>query len=207
MTARGDHRGALILSGEVVGCLYYFCFESYYLAGGAAIHWSTQGTEELNDACESVCACRLVLLSARCQGGVNGLSAISGAQLVYPNEHNSNSTPANCKEGICLLTPVQSEKSQGIWIYMRTMLLILVQWAISGDAYMPACTNTNNNQTLMALLKSSDPHCWAEIIFCLSENFFVLVIGACRAAKCCPVSWSTYFDICTRKWFQLFPWK
>lgn len=70
---------------------------------------SKQGTtEELNDACVSVCACRLVLLSARSQGGVNGLSAISGVQLVYPNEHNSNSTPANCKEGICLLKLLQS---------------------------------------------------------------------------------------------------
>lgn len=26
--------------------------------------------------------------------------AISGAQLVYPDEHNSNSTPANCEEPI-----------------------------------------------------------------------------------------------------------
>lgn len=46
----------------------------------------------MNDACVTVCACRLVLLSAQRQGGVNGLSAISGAQLVYPNEHNSNSS-------------------------------------------------------------------------------------------------------------------
>lgn len=61
-----------------------------------------------------VCACRLVLLSAQCQDRVNGLSAISGAQLVYPNEHNSNSTPANCKEGICLLMLLQSLKSLGI---------------------------------------------------------------------------------------------
>lgn len=140
MTARGGYRPVVILSWEVVGCLYCVCFESCYCAGGAAVHWSKQGTEEMNDACVSLCACRLVLLPAHCQGGVNGLSAISGAQLVYPNEHNSNSTPANCKKGICLLTLLQSWKSLRMWIYMRTMPvhLILVHWTISVGAPMSA---------------------------------------------------------------------
>lgn len=138
MTARGGYRVVVILSREVTGPLYCFCFKSYYWADGAAMHWSKQGTEEMNDACVSLCACRLVLLSAHCQGGVNGLSAISGAQLVYPNEHNSNSTPANCKEGICLLTLLQSWKSLRMWIYMRTMRVLLVQWTISVGALMSA---------------------------------------------------------------------
>lgn len=65
----------------------------------------------MNDACV-LCECRLVVLSALCQGGVNGLSAISGAPVVYANEHNSNSTAVNCKEDICLLTLLQSWKSE-----------------------------------------------------------------------------------------------
>lgn len=78
-----------------------------YLSAGAKMHSSTRGGE-LKDACVSVRACRLVSLSAQCQDGVNGPGAISGAQLVYPNEHDSNSTPANCKECICVLTVLQS---------------------------------------------------------------------------------------------------
>lgn len=90
------------------GCL---CFELCYLAGGAAMQLSTQGTEELNDACVSVCACSLVLLSAQCQGGVNGLSAISGTQHVYPNEHNSKSS--QLQRMLLLWTLLQSWKIPG----------------------------------------------------------------------------------------------
>lgn len=128
--------------GDAAGHLYCFSFASCYLTGLCSDALRKTGTEELNDACVSVCECRLVLLSAQCQGGVNGLSVISGAQLVYPNKHNSNSTPANCKGGICLLIPLQGKKSSGIWICTRTMLvlLIVVQWAISLDPHMPAIT-------------------------------------------------------------------
>lgn len=127
--------------GEAAGHLYCFCFESCYLAGlcsDASRKTGNRGVEWC--LCVLVCECRLVLLSAQCQGGVNGLSVISGAQLVYANKHNSNSTPANCKACICLLMPLQSKKSSGIWIYTRTMLVphIVVRWTISLDAHMPA---------------------------------------------------------------------
>lgn len=91
--------GGGILSGEVVRHLYCVCFESCYLAGGAVMHSSTQGTEQLKDACVSLCACRLVLLSAPCQGGVNSLGAISGAQLVYPDENNSKLHSSQLQRG------------------------------------------------------------------------------------------------------------
>lgn len=74
-----------ISSEEVVGHQNCFHFESCYLNGGALKY-------TLNDACVSVCTCRLILLSAQCQGGVNGPSAISGAQLVYRTPMNTTAT-------------------------------------------------------------------------------------------------------------------
>lgn len=112
---------------------------------------------------------------------------------------NSSSTPANCKEGICLLTLLQSWKSQGTGIYMKTILPILAQWAISADAYMAAYTG--NKQTLMMLLKPVIP-----IVKVVLRRFFSVL----RTSLCCRSGGnidrcSPPVDICTRKWFQLFP--
>lgn len=101
----------------------------------------------------SVCACRVVLLSAQCQGGVNGLSAISGAQLVYPNEHNSKSTPANCKEERLPIDAAPKLEITGEMNIHENNASHSSTVAISPDAYMPAYTNTD------VFFESSYPHC------------------------------------------------
>lgn len=56
------------------------------------------------------CEFGMALLSAPCQGGVNSPFAISRAQLVCPNEPNSDSTHPNCKEDHFPFGLMQSKK-------------------------------------------------------------------------------------------------
>lgn len=104
------------------------------------MHRGKQGTEELNDAC--VCWCvsagwYYYQLNARVGWMA---SVLSLEHSLFTLINTTNSTPANCKACICLLMPLQSKKSSGIWIYTRTMLVphIVVRWTISLDAHMPA---------------------------------------------------------------------
>lgn len=97
MTARGNHRAAC---PRDCGELILFLF-------------SNPGEQT---------SMPVVLRSPQCQGEVNGLNAISGAQSVYPDKHNS-------KEDIYLLITEE-------WQNMRTVFPIIPHRALSQWSFL-----------------------------------------------------------------------